>query len=64
MTNQESVGKAMTQGCDCKSWVEGLPTPDKVIGFRCNRCLTVYTMFPSGEIAFEQNSGTEIGTGL
>ena len=41
--------------CSCEKWIQGLPIPGKVIIFKCSICRTAYTLYPNGQIAFEQN---------
>lgn len=40
--------------CPCEEWISNLPIPSKVIGFICSLCKTQYTLFPNGEIMYEQ----------
>lgn len=50
--------------CPCSEWVRSQPVPGKVIGFRCERCKTSYTLFPNGEIMYEQQISNVTGCGM
>lgn len=43
--------------CDCETWIQELPIPSKVIILKCSRCATLYTLFPNGQITYEQLYG-------
>jgi hypothetical protein len=48
--------------CPCEEWIKSQPIPGKVIGFVCQQCRTTYTLYPNGEIAYEQEIGVGIPT--
>ena len=49
--------------CPCEEWITSLPVPGKVICFKCETCGTQYTLFPNGQIGFEEIIGVDIVTG-
>jgi hypothetical protein len=49
--------------CDCESWIQQLPIPGKIIILRCSKCHTDYTLFPNGQIQYEQRDDGLISAG-
>jgi hypothetical protein len=40
--------------CTCKKWIQGSDVPGKMIVLKCNLCGTSYTLFPNGQISYEE----------
>ncbi len=49
--------------CACGDWIQSLPIPEKILIFKCSVCGTEYTLFPNGQIQFEQIEQTNVLVG-
>jgi hypothetical protein len=54
----------MSGACSCEAWVREQPIPGKIIVLKCSSCRTEYTLYPNGQIAYEQRTGIDTSSRL